>query len=104
MIHQSAVTEPIDLQPPDGGSSYGGNPSGGGPTSDGCNGPVAAVVSIGTPAGTVTSSEALTFTTLAVDASLSPDGRRIAIAVAGQHDDESTTMRRQRGLVFVNTA
>lgn len=102
MIHQSAITEPIDLEPPSGESSYGG-PSGG-PTSDGCDGPVAAVLSIGRPDGTIASSEALTFTTLAVDAAMSPDGRRIAIAVAGQHDDESPTMRRQRGLVLVNTA
>ncbi len=103
MIHQSAITEPIDLEPPSGESSYGG-PSGGGPTSDGCDGPVAAVVSMQRPDGTIASSEGLTFSTLAVDAALSPDGRRIAIAVAGQHDDESPTMRRQRGLVLVNTA
>jgi hypothetical protein len=103
MIHQSAAMEPIDLEPPSGGSSYGG-PSGGGPSSDGCDGPVAAVLSIGAPDGTIKSTEALTFTTLAVDAAMSPDGRRIAIAVAGQHDDESPTMRRQRGLVLVNTA
>jgi hypothetical protein len=103
MVHQSAFTDPIDLEPAiDGGAAYG--VSTGGPVGVGCDGPVSAMLTVARPTGELASSELLTLSALAVDAAMSPNGERIAIAIAGQHDDDSPTMERHRSVALVNTA
>jgi len=112
MVHQSAVTEPIDLDPESGGvgpirvTPYGGGGGGddGGAEPEPCDGPVSAVLSMQRPDGEVVTSELLTLSTLAVDAAISPDGTRIAVAIAGQSDEGSETAKRERGVVLVNSA
>jgi hypothetical protein len=91
MIHQSASTIPIDLEPP---SAYGGS----------CTGPVAAVVTKADGAGTMMGSSTFSAATLAIDVALSPDGTRIAMAIAGESDPESPTAGQLRSIAIYDAS
>lgn len=91
MVHQNATSTPINLDVPqyyDGGA--------------GCSGPVASILALAEPGGTVSSSGELMFATLAVDAAISSDGAHVALAVAGQSDASSPTMQRTRGVIVMD--
>lgn len=98
MVHHSSSTTPIDLSP-EGSQPYGdggGDDDGGGPAD--CSGPVTAEVTLRARPDDIPVSARVSFATLPVDAVLSPDGRRIAVAVAGQSDPGSPTMAVQRSV------
>ena len=82
MLHQLATTDPLDTDPPErGGNGYGGE------FVDPCGGAAKPALSGMGPDGTIVTSGTLKFMTLAVDAALSPDGTKLAVASPSHADD-----------------
>lgn len=92
MVHQSATTQAIDLEPQD-RDPYGGE--------SGC-GPVATTMSISENDGSIRSSAPMRFATLPVDAALAPSGAFFIVVVAGQ-SDPSPTAQVQGGMAWIPT-
>lgn len=89
MLHERGVVEEIDLNPPQ-GSAEGGSPYGDGSGVGGrCGSIVAPAVTLTDASGAVRTSPPIPNLALAVDAAISPDGARLAIANAGPKDPEA---------------